>query len=61
MKKIDSSRSFYPDIHNLVCQVVLMKKLAIVTNGGDAPGMNAAIRALTKLATWNGLKVIGFR
>ena len=38
-----------------------MRKLAIVTSGGDAPGMNAAIRALTRLAAWNGLKVIGFR
>ena len=38
-----------------------MKKIAIVTSGGDAPGMNAAIRALTRLATWSGVEVIGFQ
>ncbi len=37
-----------------------MKKIAIVTSGGDAPGMNAAIRAVTRLAIGNGLEVIGF-
>jgi len=37
-----------------------VKKVAIVTSGGDAPGMNAAIRALTRLAISNGLKVLGF-
>mgnify|MGYP000324197402 FL=1 len=37
-----------------------MKKIAIVTSGGDAPGMNAAIRALTRLAISNGLEVLGF-
>ena len=37
-----------------------MKKLAIVTSGGDAPGMNAAIRAVTRLAVGNGVEVIGF-
>jgi 6-phosphofructokinase 1 len=37
-----------------------MKKIAIVTSGGDAPGMNAAIRAITRVAHSKGLKVIGF-
>ena len=37
-----------------------MKKIAIVTSGGDAPGMNAAIRAITRVASSNGLKVLGF-
>ena len=37
-----------------------MKKLGIVTSGGDAPGMNAAIRALVRLSVWNNLEVIGF-
>ncbi len=37
-----------------------LKKLAIVTSGGDAPGMNAAIRALVRLAAGNGIEVIGF-
>jgi 6-phosphofructokinase 1 len=37
-----------------------MKKIAIVTSGGDAPGMNAAIRAITRVAYSKGLKVLGF-
>lgn len=27
-----------------------MKKIAVLTSGGDAPGMNAAIRAVTRIA-----------
>ena len=37
-----------------------MKKIALVTSGGDAPGMNAAIRAVTRIAYSEGLKVVGF-
>lgn len=36
-----------------------MKKIAILTSGGDAPGMNAAIRAVTRTALSNGLEVMG--
>jgi len=34
--------------------------LGIATTGGDAPGMNAAIRATVRTAVANGLQVIGF-
>lgn len=37
-----------------------MKKIGVVTSGGDAPGMNAAIRAVVRLAYSRGLQVIGF-
>ena len=33
--------------------------IGILTSGGDAPGMNAAIRAVTRSAIFNGLKVFG--
>ncbi len=33
--------------------------IGILTSGGDAPGMNAAIRAVTRAAIFNGLKVKG--
>ncbi len=33
--------------------------IGILTSGGDAPGMNAAIRAVTRAAIYNGLKVKG--
>jgi 6-phosphofructokinase 1 len=37
-----------------------LKKIGIVTSGGDAPGMNAAIRAVVRLAYAKNLSVIGF-
>ena len=37
-----------------------MKTIGVVTTGGDAPGMNAAIRAVTRIAHSNGMQVIGF-
>ena len=36
-----------------------MKKIAILTSGGDAPGMNAAVRAATRTALSYGLEVYG--
>lgn len=37
-----------------------MKKIAILTNGGDAPGLNAVIRAIVKTAETNGIECYGF-
>ena len=36
-----------------------MKHIGVLTSGGDAPGMNAAIRAVVRVAINNGLKVTG--
>lgn len=36
-----------------------MKKIGIITSGGDAPGMNAAIRAITKSAIHYGIQPVG--
>lgn len=36
-----------------------MKKIGILTSGGDAPGMNAAIRAVVRTAICNGMDVDG--
>ena len=36
-----------------------IKCIGILTSGGDAPGMNAAIRAVTRAAIYNGLRVKG--
>ena len=35
--------------------------IGILTSGGDAPGMNAAIRAVTRMAIYNNLRVIGIK
>lgn len=37
-----------------------MRTIGIVTSGGDAPGMNAAIRAVTRIAYSKGFQVLGF-
>ncbi len=38
-----------------------MKKIGILTSGGDAPGMNAAIRASVRTAIYRGLEVVGIK
>jgi 6-phosphofructokinase 1 len=38
-----------------------MKKIAVLTSGGDAPGMNACIRAVVRTALYHNLEVTGFR
>lgn len=35
-------------------------RIGVLTSGGDAPGMNAAIRAVTRTALRKGMEVIGF-
>jgi len=40
--------------------VTSLKKIGVVTSGGDAPGMNAAIRAITRIAYSKNLQVLGF-
>ncbi|MBQ6458561.1 MAG: 6-phosphofructokinase, partial [Exiguobacterium sp.] len=36
-----------------------LKRIAVLTSGGDAPGMNAAVRAVTRKAIFEGLEVYG--
>ena len=36
-----------------------MKKIGVLTSGGDAPGMNAAVRAVVRTALYHGLSVYG--
>ncbi len=38
-----------------------MKKIAVLTSGGDAPGMNAAIRAVVRKSIYHGLEIYGVR
>ncbi len=38
-----------------------INKIGVLTSGGDAPGMNAAIRAVTRTALKKGIKVVGIR
>lgn len=36
-----------------------MKRIGVLTSGGDAPGMNAAIRAVVRKANYHGIEVYG--
>ena len=37
----------------------MIKKIGVLTSGGDAPGMNAAIRAVVRTALSKGMEVYG--
>lgn len=37
-----------------------MKRIGVITSGGDAPGMNAAIRAVVRAAIGRGVSIVGF-
>lgn len=38
-----------------------MKRIAVITSGGDSPGMNAGIRAVVRTAIYHGLEVFGIQ
>jgi 6-phosphofructokinase 1 len=38
-----------------------INRIGVLTSGGDAPGMNAAIRAVTRTAIFHGIEVYGIR
>ncbi len=38
-----------------------VKKIGVMTSGGDAPGMNAAVRAVARSALAKGVEVVGIR
>ena len=37
----------------------MLKSIAVLTSGGDSPGMNAATRAVVRTALFEGVKVWG--
>ena len=39
----------------------MLKKIAVLTSGGDSPGMNACIRAVVRAANFYGLSCIGIK
>ncbi len=39
----------------------VVRRIGVLTSGGDAPGMNAAIRAVTRRALFHRLEVVGIR
>ena len=45
-------------ILNMRMEENLMRTIAVLTSGGDAPGMNAAVRAVVRTACVNGIRVL---
>lgn len=39
----------------------MLRRIGVLTSGGDSPGMNAAIRSVTRTALYNELDVVGIR
>ena len=39
----------------------MARKIGVLTSGGDAPGMNAAVRAVARAALQKGMEVVGIR
>lgn len=54
MTSLDSIPTDHPNPQGI-------RRVAVLTSGGDAPGMNAAIRAVVRTATHHGLEVVGVR
>src|SRR5437868_3267100 len=51
---------FYPKPDRLrFSEGFIMKRIGVYTSGGDAPGMNAAIRAVVRMAISKKLEVFG--
>ncbi len=42
-------------------ELFMIKKIGVLTSGGDAPGMNAAVRAVVRTALSKGMEVYGIR
>ena len=38
-----------------------LRRIGVLTSGGDAPGMNAAVRAVVRTAAFHGLETVGIR
>lgn len=42
-------------------QINKVRRIGVLTSGGDAPGMNAAVRAVVRAAIFRGIEVVGIR
>ena len=61
---IFAGRATYLDCRGSLKKVIMgseIKRIAVLTSGGDAPGMNAAIRAVVRSAIYKGIEVVGVR
>ena len=56
-KKLGGSMFFCPNLE----VYIMAKKIGVLTSGGDAPGMNAAVRAVCRAALQRGMEVVGIK
>ena len=52
--------TFNPETIHII-NMAKIECIGLLTSGGDAPGMNAAIRAVTRMAIYNNLRVVGIK
>src|SRR5690625_4701274 len=48
-------------IYSFTKEVNKMKKIGVLTSGGDAPGMNAAVRSVVRKALFHRIQVFGVK
>jgi len=51
----------FPNISKISTQKSQIRRLGVLTSGGDAPGMNAAIRAVVRYSIFHNIKVYGIK
>lgn len=59
MQSLIRFHKIFIKLHEIIIPPSNMKKIAIITSGGDAPGMNACLRAVVKTALHNKVEVLG--
>ncbi|SDW62397.1 6-phosphofructokinase [Alicyclobacillus hesperidum] len=56
-----ASMALYTLPNQFIVEVITMKTFAVLTSGGDAPGMNAAIRSVVRTASFYECRILGIR
>jgi 6-phosphofructokinase 1 len=46
-------------LNTIIAEGIRMKTIGLLTSGGDAPGMNAAIRAVVRTGIYNNIRMLG--
>jgi 6-phosphofructokinase 1 len=49
------------NLESITWRGVNLKRIGVLTSGGDAPGINACIRAVVRIALANSVEILGVR
>ena len=60
-KSLPAEQSGSPILNEVFNMSSTVKRIGVLTSGGDAPGMNAAIRAVVRSAIYRGIECVGIR